>query len=297
MDTQEFEEMTLQEIANWLDEALLRKDIQRIVAELQPREVRALVSSYYIMQKLRVMLTNKVKSIGSEPTACLGWFAGVYHQLEKKLASILGAYAKRLANEHWPAEWALGLYGIGPILLSGLFTHIDIEKAPTVGKLWRFAGLDPTCPRTERGVKRAYNSELKVLCWKIAHQFKRRSFHDRSVYTRLYAWRKEFETRRNDQGLYREQAEATLRAQPNHAQRAIYKQGKLPPGRIDLRAMRYAVKIFLSHLHEALYAERYGVLPPKPYVLEKHPEFGYIEPPNLDEFPAWARLRRGSNGA
>ena len=34
--------------------------------------------------------------------------------------------------------------GIGPVIAAGLLANIDIKQAPTVGHIWRFAGLDPT---------------------------------------------------------------------------------------------------------------------------------------------------------
>ena len=47
-----------------------------------------------------------------------------------------------------------------------------------------------------------------------------------------------------------------------------YIQGKLPPAHIQQRAERYAVKIFLSHLHEFWYEQHYGEKPPKPFAIE-----------------------------
>lgn len=55
----------------------------------------------------------------------------------------------------------------------------------------------------------------------------------------------------------------------------------LPPGQIHSRARRYAVKWFLSHLHDVMYWDLYGKQPPLPYAFEhmeghKH----YVAPPN-----------------
>jgi len=83
----------------------------------------------------------------------------------------------------------------------------------------------------------------------------------------VYAERKALEVSRNDGGLLKEQAAATLEAKKitDKATRARYEEGRLPDGRIDLRARRYAVKLFLSHWHDVAYRERYGVAPPLPY--------------------------------
>ena len=68
-------------------------------------------------------------------------------------------------------------------------------------------------------------------------------------------------------------------------------RGRLPDGRVHLRAQRYALKLFLSHLHHVMYVYHYGEIPPKPYVIDSplhltHTHFK--EPPNFT--PAEQRL-------
>jgi hypothetical protein len=47
--------------------------------------------------------------------------------------------------------------------------------------------------------------------------------------------------------------------------RATYESGHLPAGRLDLRARRWAVKLFLAHMWEEGYRQRTGKEPPAPY--------------------------------
>jgi len=47
---------------------------------------------------------------------------------------------------------------------------------------------------------------------------------------------------------------------------------------IDGRARRYAVKLFLSHLHLVWHFVEFGTLPPKPYALGQL-DHGHFEPP------------------
>ncbi len=56
------------------------------------------------------------------------------------------------------------------------------------------------------------------------------------------------------------------------------KAGRLPPAQIDGRARRYAVKLFLSHLHLVWHFVEFGKLPPKPYALGQL-DHGHFEPP------------------
>ena len=59
------------------------------------------------------------------------------------------------------------------------------------------------------------------------------------------------------------------------------RQGKLPPGQIDARARRYAVKLFISHLQEVWYTKHYGERPPKPYAIAFLGHAHQIAPPNF----------------
>jgi hypothetical protein len=285
--------LTFDELSNLVEGRFLSKDLSDIVRLMKPREARLLVDLYYIIQKARVANNNRVKAMQGEPTAWLELLYKKYHALEKQTFQILARYAGRLKTERPSAEWLLSLYGVGPVLTVGLLSHVDITKAPTVGKLWRFAGLDPTA-QEKKGEKRPFNKRLKVLFWKFADVQVRltgKKNFGRSLYSELYLSRKGLETERNEMGAFRELAEATLKASPSHKQASIYKKGKLPPGRIELRARRWMSKIFASHLHECLYVEQYGTLPPKPYVIQHLGHTEFIEAPNMDVFPKWKALR------
>jgi len=62
--------------------------------------------------------------------------------------------------------------------------------------------------------------------------------------------------------------------------KACYEAGRLPAGRLDLRARRYAVKLFLAHLHHVMYEDHFETPPPKPYVIEHGGHVHFIGPPN-----------------
>jgi hypothetical protein len=156
------------------------------------------------------------------------------------------------------------VYGIGPVIAAGLMAHIDITKCPTVGHIWRFAGLDPTL-KWEKGQKRPFNGPLKTLCWKVGQSFMKFSGQAECQYGAIYRERKQYEIERNEAGGNAAAAAEVLAAKPNHAQRAIYATGKLSPAQIDARARRYAVKLFLSHMHAVWYEQHFGTEPPLPY--------------------------------
>ena len=106
-------------------------------------------------------------------------------------------------------RWMMSIHGIGPILSAGIMSHIDIQKAPTAGHIWNFAGLNPSI-EWKKGTKRPWNARLKVLAWKCGQSFLKFHKHPLCVYGHIYAERKLIEVERNEAGLYAEQAAAKL---------------------------------------------------------------------------------------
>jgi hypothetical protein len=60
---------------------------------------------------------------------------------------------------------------------------------------------------------------------------------------------------------------ATTNIQAAEAKR-IYESGHLPPGHIEQRSRRWAVKLFLSHWHAEAFRDHFGKEPPNPYPIE-----------------------------
>lgn len=297
----------------------LTRDLANSARTLGKSEARFLVDAYYTMQDQRIRAANQVRSLeaSGEPHDVLKWYFDQNEVLEKQVQRALAKYA-----EGSPVgQWALSVYGIGPVITAGLLAHIDLRpwrchahkmdpkvKAcrpklheagygwtegwiegctascghytiETVGHIWSFAGLDPSA-EWGKGERRPWNADLKVLCWKIGESFVK--FHKRPecFYGHLFAQRKELEVARNERGDFLETARRTLEKVPNHAQREIYATGRLPDGRIHARARRYAVKIFLAHLHDVWYRHDFGRAPPLPYPIAIQGHADVIPVPN-----------------
>ena len=255
----------------------LSRDILDLAASMTRAEVRALVDMYYQVQKQRIVMENQVTaaSASEEPHRLLAWAMSTQKVFEDQIRRAMTEWT----DQSIPGRWAKGIMGIGPVLAAGLLAHIDIEMAPTVGHIWRFAGADPTS-KWEKGQRRPWNASLKVLRWKIGESFVKVKGRPADVYGKVYEARKAYETAKNLNGDYADQAAETLSARPTHKQRAIYADGRLPDGRIHLRAERYAVKLFLAHLHHVMYVDRYQTDPPKPYILTQPGHVHFIAPPN-----------------
>jgi hypothetical protein len=131
--------------------------------------------------------------------------------------------------------------------------------------------------------RRPWNAKLKVLCWKIGESFCKLRGSEKDIYGKVYEQRKQLEIQRNEAGMFKETAERALTEKKwnrDNTTRQAYRAGKLPDGRIDLRAKRYAVKLFLSHLHHVMYEVKFNTPPPKPYILTRPEHAHFIAPPN-----------------
>lgn len=261
-------------------ERKLGRDLREAVNRLRPREVRYLVDLYIVSQKQRVRTGNQLAAAEKlgEPMSVLQVFHEQYGTVEDNLEKVLARWVKRLAKDNPFVEWLLSVRGIGPVLASGIIAHVDIGRCNTVGKLWRYAGYDPTC-EWKPGQVRPWNASLKRICYLIGTSFVRLGSQP---YESIYRHEKERRTLLNEKGAYAERAGELLRRFPRHKQMAIFKQGKLTPSIIDAQARRKAVKIFLSHLHTVWWWCEYGELPPVPWVFVHAKHTDYIPPPNLD---------------
>ncbi len=257
----------------------LTRDIKDASKLLSRQEARYLCNSYYQIQDYRKASDNQARDLvkAGEPHAVIMWLHAQMETLEGQIARALDAWS----GSQPVGVWARGIVGIGPVISAGLLAHIDIEKAPTAGHIWRFAGLDPTV-KWGKGEKRPWNADLKVLCWKIGQSFMKFHNHPQDIYGKVYATRKEAEIVKNEAGDFADQAAAALAAKRIGKDTEAYKhysQGKLPPAQIDARARRFGEKLFLSHLHDRAYREHYGQAPPLPYPITILGHAHYIAPP------------------
>lgn len=158
------------------------------------------------------------------------------------------------------------------------------NATPTKEQLIKYMSL---CP---------YNQDLKTLCNRIADCFVKFKNHENDYYGAIYDRRKAYETEKNERREYAKQAEETMASRrapgPSTDAYKYYMDGRLPPGRIHLRAMRYTVKIFLSHVHHVMFEDYYDRQPPNPFPLSKpgsqHTHF--IPIPNYP-LPAEVKMR------
>lgn len=246
-------------------------------ATLTAADARCLVDAYYNARE------RGREPVGRERSPAAAWLLEKHHSVEKEVRRVLDGWTETIPA----ARWAKGI--VGPVIAAGLAAHIDISRCPTAGRMWRFAGLDPT-RKWAHGEKRPWNATLKTICWKIGDCFAKAAAQDGHFYGKLYLQRKSQEEAANDAGKFDAQAAARLRRGDVDAQeRNWYAQGKLPPAHIDARARRWVVKLFLAHYHHVAWTLAMGEAPAKPYVISILGHGGYIQPP---DFPPATGVRR-----
>ena len=339
----------------------LDRDLRSAAEYLGPEEARFLVDMYYQMQDVRIRFRNQQRQTEahSEPNRVITWGLENIRRAENDIKRALGSFAEAYSV----GRWCLSNHGIGPVISAGLLAHLDIRNTPTVGKWWRFAGLDPSRSwhgkedakqmlgqgELHSGVKkltlakaqelaalcnvnhvrlqqiwadgfakskkygalekylaaRPWNAELKSLCaFKMGECFVKFQNAEACDYGHLFQARKALEVERNMQGAFSDQAAKILSKENRRAdayatkwmqgcwtaehmaevltlgqaQRLTYLNKKvgepgsgvamLAPAHIHARARRYAVKIFMSHLHHVMYVDYNGEAPPKPFIIE-----------------------------
>jgi hypothetical protein len=245
----------------------LTRDLAQAAGGMTANEARYLVDAYYTMQEDRKRYYHQDRSItaSGEPSSVILWFAIQSERMEDQIKKALDAYTAG----HPMGAWMRSVVGIGPVISAGLLAHIDIKKAPTAGHIWQFAGIAGDNQRPWlKGQKRPFNAKLKTLLWKVGQSFMKNCNKDGCYYGQVYKLRKEFENNRNNAGGNKARAAELLPkfSKDTEAYKA-YAIGKLPPAQIDARARRYAVKLFVSHMHDAWFRQAFGHAPLNPWPL------------------------------
>jgi hypothetical protein len=289
------------DIANGQMEAYMKltRDLKASAKLLGKDEIRFLVDFYYTIQQNRIRADAQVRgnSEKGEPSALLVWAADNFWTFENNIKSALDTFTQ----EYTVTRWARSICGIGPVISAGFVAHFNIEKAPTYGHFWRFAGLDATV-EWEKKTRRPWNAALKTLvAFKLGESFVKVQNNEKDYYGQIFVRRKARELEMNMNGKFADQAKAQLgdedalkrcrerkvvvKAKRIGKDTEAYKhlsQGMLPPAQIHARARRYAVKLFLSHLHHVMFEDFHGRKPLCPYPFEKlaHDKEHYLPPPN-----------------
>jgi hypothetical protein len=128
--------------------------------------------------------------------------------------------------------------------------------------------------------RRPWNADLKVLSWKIAWCLWHFQARDDCWYGRQLAAKRAELEQANAAGAFAATAAATLQERTirEPVTRGHYEAGRLPPGRVHLRAMRWTVKLFLAHYWQ-VGREILGLPVPRPFAVDHRGHTRIIAPP------------------
>jgi hypothetical protein len=230
------------------------------------------------MQKHRKSMANQMRALEEEakPNSTLEWTTVQTRFLEAQIKTSLDIWSR----DQPICQWSRSIVGIGPVISAGLAAHINIHKCTSPSSVWKYAGADPTS-KWEKGKKIPWNADLKVLRWKIGESFVKTSALPNAYYSQFYINRKALETARNEAGMF---AAAAAESLPHFDKRTeaykAYAVGKLPLGRIHLRATRYATKIFLAHYFVVLYELTHKRPAPHAWINDLGGHADWVKPPN-----------------
>lgn len=267
----------------------LSKEQVLLAKNLPLPAVRMAVSNYYRAQDGRKRADMQLRQLGDLPD--LGGILEHFGETMARLETDMEKELKAFASNHPVGKWLLAQHGIGPVISAGLLAHINIEIAQTAGQIWRFAGLDPSV-KWLPGQKRPWCAAMRQITWHAGQCFMRTYGSEKSYYGKLYAEKKHELTQLNENKHYAKRCETFVTQ--SEAVRKKLKEGFLPEFVIDAMARRWAVKIFLSHLHAVYYWSHWGKPPPKPYAIAHLGHAHEIRIPHTDMFPGLAEAYYGA---
>ena len=241
------------------------------------------VNNYWQVQKLRIATGNRMfdfkkrKLESTEGTI----------QLSERLSDLEKFLDKQIKKEIktipiW-ISWLKHIKGIGHCLGGQLICEVGtvadekyikvidgdkigqrkVRACPTISSLWKYAGFScdeqGNALKKKRGEAVCWNTQLKMICWKIAKSIIKTS--GGSFYEQLYRqYKRHYE-------------------QKYAGDKDTEKGWK---GHQDSRAMRKMIKIFLSHLW-IKWREIEGLVVRKPYVNDVLNHKDFIAPPEPHE--------------
>ena len=127
------------------------RDLRTLTVELDSRSAREVVSAYYNLQENRMAFAAQARELEKQesPSELVKFLSYNLRLMEKSLKAPLQTYAESTTV----GSWAIGQFGIGPVLAAD-FYHISIlQKLLLQVAFGDMLGLiPPLCGRKDRSV-------------------------------------------------------------------------------------------------------------------------------------------------
>lgn len=193
--------------------------------------------------------------------------------------------------EHPAYSWFSRIKGIGKENIAKVVGLCDINRAPTISALWKFAGyhvVDGHAPKMVKGQKSDHNRTLRMMCWRLAESIVKNGYlHGGSHYYDFYLQ----ELENYKQKYASQNIKIAPAAEMPKKEGKIYEPtGWISVGHVQNQAKRKMIKLFLSHLW--LVWRKAENLPTRaPYVHEKLGHTTFLDPWDMLDKPA--KKKRG----
>jgi len=216
------------------------------------------VRRYFAVQNVRKAQANQIRAMVADdlipPEQAAEWIASMVKPLISEENRMARKTAKQLKGMPIWEGWLRHVRGVDVKLGAQLIAHIQpIGDFDNVAKLWAYAGLsviDGKAQRRMKGQKSNWNPELKTICFNFGASIEKAGGPYRDLYDRygardLAVHPEPIEVKRKDGSTYKDYSKGHMRN----------------------RRLRYAEKIFLSHLWQA-WREMEGLPVRGPYAIE-----------------------------
>ncbi len=236
-----------------------------------------LVKTQLSIEKLRVGVqvrnTHLAKLNRIDPTT---------RELEAELQNLEKFIDDKVATQvdlHPAEPWFSLINGIGQENIAKIIGLVNIEKAPYISSLWKWAGMhvvDGKSPRRKKGQKIEYNSQLRTMCWRLVTSIMRAQSgptdkvptRKEGKYYQYYIVQKNAEISKLHRAKVLIVPASKLPTRIVKGKKEKYEpEGMISEGHVDNRAKRKMIKLFLSHLWE-VWRKALGLPITKPYILE-----------------------------
>lgn len=141
-----------------------------------------------VLQKNRIAFSNRLSALeldrdeyDDETVELIERWHSRFLELEKEVEKDIRSIAEDIPIIQHMVE----VKGISFILAAKVVSMIDIQRAPTISALWRYAGFAVINGERERpikGEKLHYNKRLKSTCYVVASSFMKASSPYRKIY-------------------------------------------------------------------------------------------------------------------
>jgi len=144
------------------------------------------------IQKARIQFSNRLSAInnGADDDIYKSYIVK-WSEYFKKTEKDLDAAILDLSMDFPIVDYMCKVKGVGMILSMKVVVMIDIKKADTISKLWRYAGfgiVDGEREKPTKGEKLHYNKRLKSTCYLIGTSFLKSKSPYREIYDEAKAY-------------------------------------------------------------------------------------------------------------